>query len=551
MAEYNSNQNVWAPTPESKGTVQLNRTLDKYGNFSGYSGLPYFGGKSTVASIPEYLANPMLFEMDMMVKLSEGRGPNFMKSLLESVFNTGGPKMVKKPVWEYRITREPVQRIYVSSMVKHNNSLTQWKIFIKGSGRDNQDGTNGPKNIRTMILGGSPNQVGDIAKLEPEQFILLMFSYTNPQRTVQVDYKSFSVTKGYLKNLVPEICYIKEINYDKGYIVVDRDWKANKSVGPLVPNKQISITDTAGTDPSTVYIHPDDAFIIPMSKANREDELEGRVRWTMDTFTVGYIQMDSTAYGTRRMAEILSQNLGTPSPYTETKNEALRLIQQRREWTALFSQGSDEFDPQTGLWRGTTDGLLSKIPDQNQILIKGIDYTGLANGTAGAAGTFDVGIFNKFLEDKAWVGNSSHKVIVCGIEFETAFRTMINRTTTAVSEIKSDWAVLGDRYRASNGLTVDILPSDVLNLNGMRDLFFIVDPQYYIMVGLEGYPTLDDIEMPELHPYHKDGYFHSVFGFENLLPEAHYVGRVVSPADWNSEIGASASITGVKASEVE
>jgi len=483
-------------------------------NFPFYSG----GYKSTVASIPEYKTNPLLFEKDLMLKLTEGRGPNFMKLLLEQ-FSVGGGRMVKKPKFEYEVEAEPTQRVYISKVVDSEVSGTKVlrsKFFVRDAGLP----TSSNKKIKTPIAGIPRTQVGDIAKLEKEQFVLIMFSWTTGKRDVKSIYKVNNAVNP--KYIMPEIGYITDINYEQGWFEVSRNWTANKEI-----NAGASEIGSIVIGEATGNIHPKDAFIIPMSKALREDELEGRVRWSMGTYEFGYIQQDSTAYGSRRMAEVMARNLGAESPLAKTKMEALRTINQRREWTALFGEGGQEFDPTTNLWRGTTDGVLAKIPEDNHILVKGIDYEN------GNMGTFDLLLFNKWLEDKCWVGNSTYKIIIAGIDFETAFKTMINKVTNAVSEIQSEWSVVGTRYNASNGLTIEVIPSDVMNLNGMRDLFFVVDPQYFKMVGLEGYPTIDDILMPQTHPFHEDGFFHTTFGFINQLPAAHYVGRVVPNSDAN------------------
>ena len=516
-------------TPESRGGFTPNRDIVG-GRYQQSSGLPFAGGKSVVASIPEYAYNPLKFEQSMMTKIEEGRA-NFTRTLLEIAGTNGGVKSVLKPNYEYEVLVAPIPRLYIAigTYAVVDNKTT---LQLTNSGIDTLRVAG--KTIKTAFNNGSPNQSGDVSQLEVGQYILLMCSLVKLARTTVPAYKVNGVKP--INKAVPEICKIESINADKGTIVVSRNWAGDARLTTPAAPASFTVGST-GSD-----VKPSDAFVIAMSKALGEDELTGTIRSVSGTFDSGQLQMDSSAYGSRHMAEVVAANLGQESFYSKTKKEALRLIMQRREYTALFGMKSSKFNSMTNLWEGSTDGLLSKIPDSNQIAILGVNYSVITNGNPAEMGAFQPAIFNKFLSDKNYIGSSTRKIIVCGQTFADDFMMMMQQISgqvTRVQNIVSEWKVVGTRFTASNGMLVDVVPSDQLTMNGMEDLAVIMDPGYFHMTTLKGYSTLDALEMPETHPYQKDGYFHSCFGFNNTLPEAHWIIKVVPNTIGNREIVAA------------
>lgn len=486
--------------------------------------LPYVIGRSLLATIPEYQRNPFLLEKDMMMTyIQEGRS-NLMRILLQDV-EKGKGLTVSDVRYRFPIEIKPSDRIYLSpqTVTCSNKGISKIKIA------SNQT------KIATAMEGGNPKQVGDIARLEVNQFIVLMFSWVEPKRTSTVSgsstvYYNPIATK---VAVVPEICKIIDIDYEKSEITVLRHWAGEHRTSftyssTTVPNFEVVSNNTTAVWGTTgVKVPQKYAFILPMAKSVPEDELEGKVKTYTGTWAHGILQRSTFAFGSQQLSEVIRQNLGLPSTYSQTREHAINDFYSTWEYTAIFGEMSEFYDPETGYWEGTTAGLLQNIPKSHFIAIRDIDWTtGFTAGNYSTFGTFNVYLFNKFLEGKAYFGSST-KRIVCGSMFYTAFQTMINFMTQNVPDIKSEWSVQGKRFTSTNGLSVEVIPSDKLDLNNMSNLAIMYDPEYFRPVSLKGYPSADIVEVQHENPLKKSGYIYGMKGFIDLNPDAHWVFTVV------------------------
>jgi len=98
---------------------------------------------------------------------------------------------------------------------------------------------------------------------------------------------------------------------------------------------------------------------------------------------------------------------------------------------------------------------------------------------------------------------------------------MINQMTQNVPDIKSEWEVIGKRFKAG-ALTVDFVEEDAMTLNGMNNKMILIDPAKFKMVKLQGYPT-DIVEVQNENPLLRNGFIHGVYSFINTDPDAHWV----------------------------
>lgn len=480
--------------PENYGGFQIPYTgQEGYYNYS--LGIPYYVGRSTIASIPEYLRSPWLLENDLIIRLGEGR-QNLLRLLLEFV----GGKRIERPDVKYRI-----------------------KVEIADHGRFYlANGTYDCVNMRTVLKltdfnrpkqsyptkSGNPKVVGDIARIQEGDFLLLMFSWTLPGRVRKPVYGEPNKSAA-----VPEIAKVVAVNYDTREIIVQRMWAGReRTESPETPD-----SFTVGAAANNIL--PKEAFFIRLPNSMPEDEIDAKVYSKTMTWTEGIMQRSLKAWGAGVFQEVINANLGHESPYAKNRREAIEEFFKDKEWAALFGEMDEGFDPETNAWWGVTDGLLTKIPKEHYIAIKPIDYSNV--NTAGWMGSFQIPIFNKILENKGYVG-SPVKVLLCGQDFYTDFSVMINQMTQNIPEIKSDWGVVGRSFTSSGGLTINVVPSDTMTLNGLRKYAILFDPQYFVEVGLKGYPT-DIVEVQNENPLKRNGFIHGVYSFINTNPDAHWV----------------------------
>ena len=480
--------------------------------------LPFYSGRSIVATIEEYAHNPLLLEKDLMIKLKEGRF-SMMRTLMEYA-ERNGTINVRDLRFRLPVEIVPNQRFYLNTGVyKGTANVTTFSV----------SGNQVP--IKTAHPQGNIKQKGDIARLEVGQFIMLMFSYVAPGRTIAPRYNKIPP----IKAPIPELCKITAIDYDNSRITVQRNWAGEQRTSTPADPGDLTIHATAFTASTTAgsvgTIPSANAFFLPLAKSMQEDEIDAKISNYSGTWTYGMVQRHLKAWGEQRLAEVISGNLGLPSKGAASKQLAIEDYYRQWEWTSYFSEKSEEWDPSTGYWSGTTDGLLTSIPASHYINILDIDYNGSAGvvrvpyqTTGVGMGSFHPQTFNKMLEDKAYIG-SENKVLICGSTFHTAFSTMINVMTQSLPDIKSEWKVEGKRFMSSNGLIVDVVPSDVLSLNGFGNTGILMDPAFFKVIGLENYPT-DIFELANENPLKKNGFIHGIKAFINLNPDAHWVFNV-------------------------
>ena len=514
--------------------------------------VPVYGGRSILATIPEYQRNPLQLEKDLLFKFHEGRA-NMMKILMEDV-EAGGGHTVNDVRFRMPVEVEPLQRIYLDTQAATGNAVNSagTSTFIVKSNTTK---------IATAMSGGNPKQIGDIGRLEVDQFIMLMFSWTSPQRDALVEDADGTNSAEYVvyepqpvrSAPVPELCKIIAIDYDLSTIDVTRNWAGEQRTSftystTTIPSVEILVAGSATAGVwgagASKKIPAKHAFLIPMAKSMQEDEIDAKIRNYSNTFQVGVLQRHLMAWGSQYFAEIVNSNMGLESPFAKSKRQAIKDYYDYWEWSSLFSQKSEAYDAETGFWAGTTDGLLANIPDSHYHAIKGVNYNAsFAAGASTGFGSFQPIVFNKIMDGKSLIG-SQDKVLVCGADFHTAFSSMINHMTQAVPDIKSSWNVMGKSFSTSDGLNITVVPSDKMTLNGMRASAILYDKKYFKAVNLRNYPGADIYNVQNENPLKRNGFIHGVKGFIDRNPDAHWVFTMVNPLreDGSSNATAYASV---------
>lgn len=488
--------------------------------------LPWYQGRSILATTPEYLRNPLLMEKDLMINIEEGR-PEFMRTLMHYAEQNGAVD-VNDVRFRLPVNIVPNQRFYLKV---GQTATTDANGFCTLQLDGNKTA------IKTANPNGNIKQKGDIARLEVGAYILLMFSWVEPRRTAVVDsrdagfYQIYGAAP-YKAAPIPEVCKIVSINYSAGTLAVERMWAGEQRT--TTPTYSGHIRDlvtvaNSATPNGTTQVRVKNAYFLKMAKSMREDEIESKISNFSGTWTNGMLQRHLKAWGTQHLVEVISRNLGIESPGAKTKRLAIQEYYKDWEWTAVFGEKGENWDDQTGFWAGTTDGILANIPKSHFTTLKGIKWSTVNQsfptpGTGSDFGSFHPQIFNKILENKGYIG-AQNKILLCGATFHSNFSSMINIMTQAVPDVKSEWNVEGKRFKSSNNVTIDVIPSDNMSLNGLGNHGILMDPAAFRMVKLKGYMT-DIYEVANENPLLSNGFIHGMQGFIDLNPDAHWVFQV-------------------------
>lgn len=520
---------LWNASPGNYGSFDASSIIGgstSAGYYQQPMNLPYTQGRSLLATIPEFQLNPFAMEKAFVTKLSEGRA-NLLRVLSEVLMKKGGMP-VKNVAGMLPVEITPNSRIYISAgAYTGTNSETTFKIR----------GNVTP--IATAHPNGNINQKGDIARLDVGQFITLMFSWTNQGRTAAPVYSANPGHNNAVKaSIMPEICKITSINYDTSEITVSRNWAGSaRTSTPSAPATVTVLADTATIEatPGTYYpsqtvggagfVLQKNAFFIPMAKSLQEDEIEGKGFHTSMTWRNYSLQRHGRMFGDGTLSRVIAQNMGIEPQGTQQRRNAIEQYLADWDHTLLFGGKSTSFDNELGYWSGTTDGILTDIPASHYIALKGPEWSNIT-ASAQKMNSFSPEVFNYIMSGKSLIG-SQEKWLLVGEGFHLALTTMFNKITTAVSQIVSEWKVVGTRFMTSNGLTINIIPSDTMSLKGMRNFGILIDPQYFQPLYLQGYPVMDIMEMVSNNPLKSEGFVHGIKGAVNLNPDAHWVFQLI------------------------
>lgn len=497
---------LYTSTPANTGGFTPTRTGSAgYQNFS--QGLPFYEGRSILANIPEYQRNPGLLNQDILMTIREGRA-NYMKLLYEYASANG--TITKQDVkFYYNVEVKPHDRIYLAQQtIPATTAALGYKQTWKLSSYTRP--TQGyPQST------GNPKIVGQIARCEPGQMIMIMWSWLAVGRVgANVNIEDYA-------HPIPELGKIVSVDYENNTLVVERNVAgAQRTVERTVSNTNIIVASNSTTSTNTTCKERD-AFFILMPKSMKEDEIDARIKGFTQTWSTGIMQRNLKAWGGGTLGEIISRNLGRPSPMAKSKQEAIEDYYAEWEWVSLWGEKSEEWDSETNYWSGYTDGLLANIPASHYIGLVPIQYSKLYSEPKYAWGSFSIPIFTKIFADKVYMG-SERGIMLCGEEGMRSFMTMINQMTQNVPDIKSEWKVTGKRFSIDGGMTIDFVQSDRMSLNGLKNKMILIDPSAFRLVNLEGYPT-DIVEVQNENPLKKNGFIHGVHSFIDLNPDAHWV----------------------------
>jgi hypothetical protein len=497
---------LYTSTPSGTGAFDVTRSGSAgYANFS--QGLPWYSGRSQLATVPEYLRMPGQLEKDVLMTIEE-KGSNLAKILLEWAEKNGTMEKDDVRYW-WRTELIPHPRFYLKQQAYTVSDMqTTFKLT---------DYTRPTQSYPTST--GNPKVIGDIARLQAGDFLLLMFAWLKSDRTGSVAYK-YKGTEGYATP-VPEICKVLSVDYAANSFVVERNWAGSQRAAAGTAPGTVTVVANSAT-PTSAQVRARDAFFLQMPRSMKEDNIDAKVYGMTGTWDYGIMKRTLKAWGAGYMGEVIRKNLGLGSKLDQDRKQAFRDYYNAIAVDALWGEKYEEWDPETGEWQGYTDGLLATVNEGHYIGMVPLRPQLFRSSAQYAYGTFDIPIFNKFLEDKGYYSKSGHMIAVCGMEPYTAFGTMINQMTQNIPNIVSECKIEGKRYTSVGGLTVDFIHEEAMTLNGLRNKMIMFDPTIFRMVKLRNYPT-DIVEVANENPLLSNGFIHGVYSFINTNPDACWV----------------------------
>ena len=495
-------------TPGSSGGFTPVRSGSAgYVNLS--QGIPFYSGRSQLATTPEFQRNPGLLEKDVLMTIKE-KGSNLAKILLQYAERNG--IMEKDDVrYFWRTEVEPHPRFYLKTGVSFTVSGGQTTFTLSDFTR--------PTQSYPIAGSGNPKVTGNIGRLQAGDFALLMCAWLASDRSGSTVYKN-GTTEGYATP-VPEIFRVVSVDVSTNTFVAERNWAgAQRAAAGTAPGTFAVVADSTAA-PSSSQVRARDAFFMLMPRSMKEDNIDAKVHGMTGSWDYGIMKRTLKAWGSGYMGEVIRKNLGLGSKLEQDKTLAMKEYYNALALDALWGEKSETWDAETGEWSGTTDGLLATIDSGHYIGIVPMNYGLFRSTPQYAYGTFDIPVFNKFLENKGY-HSEGYMIAVCGSEGGTAFATMINQMTQNIPDIKGEWHVEGKRYRTNGGLTVDFVQEDAMTLNGFNNKMLLIDPAKFKMVKLRNYPT-DIVEVKNENPLLANGFMHGVYSFINTDPDAHWV----------------------------
>ena len=481
-----------------------------------FQDIPFSSGRSLIANIPEFQREGALDKYLLTTIIKEGRA-NFTKYLYEYA-EMNGKFMQKDVKYRWQVEVVPHQRFYLAPATY---AVTSGYSTFKLNSTTKPSSVNGSTN---------PNVIGELARLEVGQLLLVMCSFTNKGRTatatVHTDVAAAAVYtyngKPTAKYPIPEIVEITGIDYSTGDITVLRNWAGKQRTSTPATLAETIIVASVDTAPTAdLTVRKSDAFFIALPKSMPEDEIDAKIVNYTTTWAENFMQRGVKAWGSGKFSEILNRNFGIESRGAQSKRLAIEAYYNEIAWDAMWGEKQEGWTSEN-YWWGRTDGLLANISSDHYIGLAPMNVSILRSKPENAYGSFDIPVFNKLMEEKGYYG-SDHKVMLCGASAYGQFSTMINQMTQSVPDIKSDWKVVGKSFQTSNGLTVDFIPNDLFSLNGMSNYMVMLDPSQFLMGGLEGYPTDIIEDVNNVNPNKHNGFIQGVHTFMDKNPDAHWV----------------------------
>ena len=448
--------------------------------------IPYHAGRTGIGNIPEFQRDYNLRDQ-LATLIKEGRS-NMAKMAL-AYARKNGAYVVSDVEHQWYLEHTPIPRIYLDSAVQGAASSGYYKFSFKpatdGSSRHN-----------------------DVKRVQVNDYLALMCSFVDRKRTSKPQASKFTSTA--LTHPLPEILKVVNVNYDKGYFLAERNVAGDLrgTANPTTPD-----SFTVGTAEGNVV--PESAFVLKMGNVLSEGMDDQKIWSYTNTKDYNYCQYMMRKWGATDIEQNIKKKGQNENSLVRNRRIALDEFYGELDYQFLFGVRNTGFD-EKGKWWGSFGGLMEFVPDAHYISVEAPLYD------SDDMNDFTTPRFNTLLEDKFYYG-SQNKIMLCGANFHKAFATMINKQTQAVATILDEWSVKGRRFEASNGGTVDFVPSDTMTLNGLADYGILWDPSTVKYGHLENMDINIIEKLSSENPHIDTGEIFGVLTTKRENPDANWV----------------------------
>jgi len=230
-------------------------------------------------------------------------------------------------------------------------------------------------------------------------------------------------------------------------------------------------------------------------------------QWTyssVDTFDYNYTQAVLRKWSATDIEMNVRRFYTNENTYSRNARMALEEFIKEVDMIATF--GTRRTETENGKRKWYTGGILEFIPDSNKITYND--------------SLFQTKNFNTQLKDMFYYGSST-KFGLCGADYYTSFSNMIDNKILLPGAVNG-WGVDLTQFRATNGGTLLLAPSDTLSLHGMSDYCIILDPAHFQYGHLQNM-DIAARENVTVNPHIKEGEIFGTVTFKRTNPKAHWM----------------------------
>jgi hypothetical protein len=311
---------------------------------------------------------------------------------------------------------------------------------------------------------------------------------------------------------MPEIVRVKSVDAATGKVVVQRN--VSNAADGTYTGVGFTVEATKTTAVSASYVLEEDAFMMKMGNSMIEGSDDQLIHSTSNTYDWNVAQYTMRKWGATDIQQNIRKQWQPEKQMQKNRREALESFFDELEWQAIF--GFRKEQEIAGKWQGFAGGMLETLPSTHVQEVEGIDYSGTDKGD------FTIPYFNKMFENKFYYG-SQEKVLFCGVNYHTAFATMINSMTQNIPNIVDSWGVQGHKFKTSNGGSLTVVPSDKLSLNGMSDYALLMDPTCFQYGHLQNMDINIIEKNVSSNPHEETGEVYGTFTFKRTNPDANWL----------------------------
>ena len=224
----------------------------------------------------------------------------------------------------------------------------------------------------------------------------------------------------------------------------------------------------------------------------------------VDTYDYNYCQIVGRKWSATETEQNVNRFFTSEKTFQRNGRRALDEFFAELDVMALF--GTRKTETTNGRRKWYAGGLAEFIPSGNHVFY--------------GDSLFQTKNFNEELKDKFYFG-SQQKVALAGADYYTSFSNMIDNKIILPANVNS-WGVELVRFRATNGGTILLTPSDTLSLHGMSDYMYLFDPSHFRYGHLQNM-DIKTLTVNQTNPHEMEAEIYGQITFQRTNPDAHWV----------------------------